>query len=113
MVVPVGPQNAEDVSKVLECMAILSGKYVAPAYYDQLLTRKTIKDHESAGMLDIIFSNRIYDLVNYYTTELNLAGTFQSAVNRGTNSFSSSYSKAASRAEKKLKKLIEQFEDLE
>lgn len=110
MVVPEGPQSSEEVSKVLECMAILSGKHVIPTYYDLVLKRKTIRDEESAGMLDIIFSNRTYDLVNYYTT-LTLAGTFQSAVTRGTNSFSSSYNKAAGKAGKKLKDLIKQFED--
>ncbi|MBQ7378356.1 MAG: hypothetical protein IJW70_01600 [Clostridia bacterium] len=110
MVVPVGPQNPEDVSKVLECMAILSGKHVIPTYYELVLKRKTVRDEESAGMLDIIFSNRTYDLVNYYST-LALAGTFQGAVTRGTNSFSSSYSKSASKAEKQLNKLIKQFDD--
>ncbi|MBQ2805927.1 MAG: extracellular solute-binding protein [Clostridia bacterium] len=110
MVVPVGPQNPEDISKVLECMAILSGKHVIPTYYDLVLKRKTVRDEESAGMLDIIFSNRTYDLVNYYST-LSLAGTFQSAVTRGNNSFASTYSKAAGRTEKALKKLIAQFDD--
>ena len=110
MVVPVGPQNIEDVSKVIECMAILSGKLVIPTYYDLVLKRKTIRDEESSGMLDIIFSNRTYDLVNYYS-KLSLAGTFQSAVTRGTNSFSSSYSKSKSKAEKQLKQLISQFDD--
>ena len=110
MVVPVGPQNSEDVSKVLECMAILSGKHVIPTYYDLVLKRKTVRDEESAGMLDIIFSNRTYDLVNYYS-ELGLAGTFQGAVTRGTNSFSSSYNKSASKAGKKLTNLIKQFNE--
>ena len=110
MVVPVGPQNADDVSKVLECMAILSGKHVIPTYYDLVLKRKTVRDEESAGMLDIIFSNRTYDLVNYYS-ELSLAGTFQGAVNSKNNSYASSYHRAQSRSEKALNKLIKKFED--
>ena len=109
MVVPEGPKDSESISKVMECMAILSGKHVIPTYYDLVLKRKTVRDEESAGMLDIIFSNRTYDLVNYYT-ELSLAGTFQGAVSKGTNSFASSYSKAASRSEKALKKLISKFD---
>ena len=109
MVVPVGPQDAEQVSKVLECMAILSGKHVIPTYYDLVLKRKTVRDEESAGMLDIIFSNRTYDLVNYYS-ELSLAGTFQSAVNSKNNSFASNYHRAQSRCEKALNKLIKKFD---
>lgn len=110
MVIPVGPRNVEQDSKVIECMAILSGEHVLPTYYDLVLKRKTIRDEESAGMLDIIFSNRVYDLVHYYTT-LGLSESFQTCVNRNVNSFSSTYSKNASKAERNLKKLIEQFED--
>ena len=110
MVVPVGPQDPEQVSKVLECMAILSGKHVIPTYYELVLKRKTVRDEESAGMLDIIFSNRTYDLVNYYS-ELSLAGTFQSAVNSKNNSFSSSYQKAKTRSQRALNSLIKKFED--
>ena len=109
MVVPNGPQSSEDISKVIECMAILSGEEVIPTYYELVLKRKTIRDEESAGMLDIIFSNRTYDLVNYYST-LTLAGTFQGAVSKGTNSFASSYSKNEGKAKKALSKLIAQFD---
>ena len=110
MVIPVGPQDAETNSKVIECMAILSGEHVIPTYYELVLKRKTIRDEESAGMLDIIFSNRVYDLVNYYST-LGLAGTFQGCVSRNNNSFASSYSKGQSKATKALGKLIKQFDD--
>lgn len=110
MVIPIGPHDLERDSKVIECMAILSGKYVIPTYYDLVLKRKTIRDEESAGMLDIIFSNRVYDLANYYSN-LGLAGTFQGSVTKGNNSFSSSYAKNISKANKNLKKLISQFED--
>ena len=110
MVIPVGPQDAERNSKVIESMAILSGEHVIPTYYELVLKRKTIRDEESAGMLDIIFSNRVYDLVNYYST-LGLAGTFQGCVSKNNNSFASSYAKAESKATKTLAKLIKQFED--
>ena len=109
MVVPVGPQNPEDVSKVMECMAILSGQHVIPTYYELVLKRKTVRDEESAGMLDIIFSNRTYDLANYYE-KIGLMHVFQAAVNEKTNSFSSKYNKAASKAEKELGKIVKKFE---
>ena len=32
-----------------------------PAYYEVMLTTKLTRDNESAEMLDIIFSSRIYD----------------------------------------------------
>ena len=109
MVVPDGPQNSEELSKVLECMAILSGKHVIPAYYDQLLERKTVRDHESAGMLDIIFSNRTYDLAKYY--ELWLEGIFETAIAKGNNTFASTYQKNQTKSQKLLDKLMKQFDE--
>ena len=109
MVVPQGNKNFDDMSKVIETMAVLSGQSVIPTYYELVLKRKTIRDEESAGMLDIIFSNRTYDLANYYE-KIGLMHVFQAAVNEKTNSFSSKYNKAASKAEKELGKIVKKFE---
>lgn len=112
MVVPQGSKNYEEMSKVIESMAILSGKYVIPTYYDLVLKRKTIRDEDSAGMLDIIFSNRTYDLVNYYE-KIGLMHAFQDAVNAKTNSFSSTYNKSMKKAERELQKILDKYEDLD
>ena len=112
MVVPQGAKNFEDMSKVIETMAILSGKSVIPTYYDLVLKRKTVRDEESAGMLDIIFSNRIYDLANYYE-KLGLMYLFQGAVDQKNTSFSSKYSSAVKKAEKELVRIVNRIEDIE
>lgn len=110
MVVPVGPKNYNDLSKAIETMAVLSSESVIPTYYDLVLKRKTIRDEESAQMLDIIFSNRIYDLSCFYE-KIGLMHVFQSAVNERTNSFSSKYSNAVSRAQKELGKIVKKIEN--
>ncbi len=110
MVIPQGQKNFEEMSKVIETMAILSGKMVKPTYYDLVLKRKTVRDEDSAGMLDIIFSNRTYDLANYYD-KIGLMHVFQASVNEKNPSFASKYSKAASRAEKELKKIVGKLEN--
>ena len=112
MVVPQGAKNFEDMSKVIETMAVLSGKSVIPTYYDLVLKRKTIRDEESAGMLDIIFSNRIYDLANYYE-KLGLMYLFQTSVDQKNTSFSSKYSSAVKKAEKELIRIVNRIEDIE
>ncbi len=109
MVVPQGQKNFEDMSRVIETMAILSGKLVKPTYYDLVLKRKTVRDEDSQGMLDIIFSNRTYDLANYYE-KIGLMHVFQASVNEKNPSFSSKYSKAASRAERELRKIVSELE---
>ncbi len=112
MVVPQGAKDFEEMSKVIETMAVLSGKSVIPTYYDLVLKRKTVRDEESAGMLDIIFSNRIYDFANYYE-KLGLMYLFQQAVDEKKASFSSKYSSAVKKAEKELGKIVEKIEDME
>ena len=110
MVVPVGPKNYDDLSKAIETMAILSSESVIPTYYELVLKRKTIRDEESAQMLDIIFSNRIYDLACFYE-QIGLMHIFQGAVNAKTNSYSSKYSSAAKKAEKELIRIVRRIED--
>ena len=110
MVIPQGNKNFEEMSKVIETMAILSGKMVKPTYYDLVLKRKTVRDEDSAGMLDIIFSNRTYDLAFYYD-KLGLMHVFQNAVDSKNASFSSNYTRAASKAERELRKIVGKLED--
>ena len=47
---------------VLEAMAAASADTLSPAYYDVCLTGKYIRDDESEGMLDLIFSTRNFDI---------------------------------------------------
>ena len=112
MVVPVGPKNYDDLGKVIETMAILSSESVIPTYYELVLKRKTIRDAESAQMLDIIFSNRIYDLSCFYE-KIGLMHTFQEAVNSRTNNFSSNYQSRLKKAEKEIKHIVKKIEDME
>ena len=112
MVVPVGPKNYDDLGKVIETMAILSSESVIPTYYELVLKRKTIRDAESAQMLDIIFSNRIYDLSCFYE-KIGLMHTFQEAVNSRTNNFSSNYQSRLKKAEKEIRHIVGKIEDME
>ena len=61
-------------------------------------------------MLDIIFSNRTYDLASYYD-KLGLMHVFQNALDSKKPSFSSTYTKAASKAERELRKIVGKLED--
>ena len=101
-------QNLELLGPTLEALAIISHQRVTPAFYDTVLQRKSVRDEESQGMLDIIFKTRTYDLSMYYN--LGLEPLFKTCVNDNKANFSSSYSKAESRTKTTLKKLISKFE---
>jgi hypothetical protein len=62
MVLPVTTPDPEMASIIIEEMNYEARDTVRRAYFDITITNKTIRDEESAEMLDLIFSTRIYDL---------------------------------------------------
>ncbi|MBO4453146.1 MAG: extracellular solute-binding protein [Clostridia bacterium] len=50
----------------LEAMAYYGRKMVTPEYYDRTLKYKRFQDDDSTDMLEIIFSNRTYDLAGVF-----------------------------------------------
>ena len=106
--------HVDDVEKfglLLEGFNVLSEKYVRPAYYDVVLTRKSVQDADSGPMLDIIFKGRTYDLAMYYQ-HLGLVEAFKTCVNEGKTSFSTEYGKVKQSAQSYLRKLNTQFSNL-
>ncbi len=97
--------QVETVGNVLQAMAIISHQKVKPAYYDKMLTSRSIRDEESAEMLDLIFQNRIYDMAMYFTT-LGLGDIFKTSVNANDDKFSSSYSGASKTFNNRVKGIL-------
>lgn len=63
------PKMSKDLRRtgiVLEELAYKGKELLTPAYYDQTLVGQYTRDEESAEMLDIIFSTRVYDVGMYY-----------------------------------------------
>jgi hypothetical protein len=61
-VYPVTLTQYELAGAVTEAMACASLNEVIPVYYDVVLKSKYSRDENSSAMLDIIYSNRFYDL---------------------------------------------------
>ncbi|MBQ7378667.1 MAG: extracellular solute-binding protein [Clostridia bacterium] len=101
-------KNLERLGPTLEALAIISQQRVTPAYYDTVLQRKSVRDEESQGMLDIIFKTRTYDLCMYYSN-IGLEPLFKTSVNDNKTNFASNYSKKSKSAQKTLDKLIAKF----
>jgi len=60
--IPITNTNLADTGFLLEAYCAKSAELLTPAYYDVQLTRKGIRDEDSAAMLDIIFSTVKYDI---------------------------------------------------
>ncbi len=58
--------DKEFIGTVTESLAYDGMKLVTPEYYEQTLKGRYLKDEESWDMLDIIFSQRLFDVGMYY-----------------------------------------------
>jgi hypothetical protein len=100
------PENKrEDFTNVLMVYTLLSQKLVRPAYYDTMLTTRSVQDVESSDMLDLIFLHRTYDMAMYFT-DLGFASLFSEAVVSSGMDFSSKYKSASKSFDRSVSKIL-------
>ena len=102
--------DMEQFALVLETYALLSQKYVRPAYYDTMLTTRNVQDVESSEMLDLIFLNRTYDMAMYFT-QLGFNGLFEQAALNSGNTFASSYQSNSKRFDKQIANILRKLQN--
>jgi ABC-type glycerol-3-phosphate transport system substrate-binding protein len=104
-------ENLEMVGVILEDMAYMSKKLVTPAYYDDTLIGKNVRDEESIKMLDIIFSSRVFDVGIYYKigSGSTVAANLTALLSSGQNNFASRYESFRGGAQSMIDVINEQF----
>lgn len=105
----VAQTDVEQFANVLEIYCLLSQKLVRPAYYEVTLMTRNIQDLESAEMLELILSSRVYDLAAYFA-DLGLSGVFEEAATGSADNFSSKYAAASKTFNKKVKNLLRKLQ---
>ena len=105
MPISIDSKDPYEVANVLELYAILSQKYVRPAYYDTMLTTRNVRDEESSEILDIIFENRIYDMAMYFDS-LGFANLFSNSV-VAVDTFASSYASISRTFDKRIRNIMD------
>ena len=85
--VPKTAPDPECTSIILEAMASAAQHYITPAFYDVQLARKYSRDDESEAILDILFENRVLDLV--YTFNFGSARNIATALKAESNTIAS------------------------
>ena len=106
-VVPVTNTKYEMTGDVLEAMGFYGQQYITPAFIDTTVNDKALRDEDSSRMLEIIFSNRVYDLAVFYdwggvnTMFSNLVGN-----KNGASKFTSTYASIEKKAAKAIEKTV-------
>lgn len=111
-IIPHHLDDPERFGLMLEGFNILSDYHVRPAFYDIVLTRKSVKDADSGPMLDIIFKGRVYDFAMCYTN-LGLMHAFNNCVTGNHTGFATEYAKVKQLAAGKLRTLNRRFQMLQ
>lgn len=110
--VPAIQENVERTGVIIESLAAESMNIVTPAYYEQTLVGKFVRDEESVVTLDIILATRVYDLGWFYQ----IGGYNESVMNlwrQGKTNFMSMYTPMERVAIKSLDKINESFAKLQ
>ena len=97
----------EMASVVIEDMNYESRDTVRYAYFDTTITHKTIRDEESAEMLDLIFGTRIYDLG--FIFNWGNIGYLLETVYPDAGRFISKYEAAEPRAQTAMQKTLDEI----
>ncbi len=106
--IPVSNYNPNNTALLLDAMAAKGRYTILPAYYDINLTGKVIRDTESFEMLDIIFSNRVYD-VGILNNIGGYMGNITTMVFKSQDNIVSTIEKAMKIATSDINKIIKNF----
>ena len=106
--VPVSCSDPEFTGYVLEAFCAKSMEYVTPAFYEITLKGKAAQDIDSAEMLDLIFSTKVYD-IGYFFAWGNMNNQIMSAWNSLDKNITSLYSSIENAIERDINKAIELF----
>ena len=91
---------------------LLSQKLIKPAYYEVTLMTRSVQDQASTEMLDLVFSNRVYDMAAYFA-DLKLASLFEEAAAGTADTFSSKYSSASRTFDKRVRTLLKKLQTMD
>ena len=108
--VPSTISTPETVGAIIEILARGAAGTIVPAYYEQTLYNRLVRDDESYDMLRLIFSTRVYDLAYIY--DWGGIGFLLMNMNNSKNKdFTSQYEKTADKAKAAMEKTIELYKD--
>ena len=104
-------ENTELVGVTLEAMAYYSTSTLTPAYYDNALKTRYVRDEESGEMLDIIFATRVYDL-GFIFNWGNAGSMVTNMYTAKQTEYASNWEKIQKAATKVMGKALEQFAEI-
>ncbi|MBR5123661.1 MAG: hypothetical protein IKU90_00895 [Clostridia bacterium] len=101
--VPVSAYGGEEVGTIVQAYAVLSHKYVKPAYDNTYIA--VVPDEDSMEMLELIWGSHVYDL-GLYLGNAGVNELFYTVVNDNSGTFVSLYKSRSRMLEKQVQTIL-------
>ena len=106
--VPMTVTNPDRSGLILEALAAYGKQVVSPAYLENLVLVKSVRDADSAEMLQLIFDSQVFD-VGYFFNWGNTLNNTMNLLNSRKDTIASTLEKAAKKVEKDVQATIDAF----
>ena len=103
--VPTSAGNPEFSAYMIEVCSAWAKNYLTPAYYEINLRYRDLRDDESEEMLDLIFSNIVYDIGECYNFG-DYTGMFSNLAQMGSSDVASAIETRKNEAQSRIDELI-------
>jgi hypothetical protein len=110
--VPTTVSKPETVGAIIEILARGAAKEVTPAYFEQTLYNRLVRDDESYDMLKLIFSTRVYDLAYIYDWG-GMGFLLMNMNSSGKKDFTSQYEKILDKTQAEMEKTINLYKEFQ
>ena len=94
---------------VLEAMGYYGQQYLTKAYIETTIMDKALRDEDSLKMLEVIFSNRVYDSATLYDWG-GMRSVIGGLVGKSAGAFATAFAKYESKIQKAIDKTLASFE---
>ena len=109
LVVPAMNARHEITGHIFDALGYYSQQLVIPAFIDQTVSNKALRDEDSARMLNIVLGSQVYD-IGYFYGWGDLAGMLNGLGSSNKTDFASAYAKVESKALAAMEKTLADLE---
>lgn len=107
IVIPNNPADAARTGMITEALAAAAYDSITPSLYDIIIKGRNTRDEDSAEMVDIIISNRVFD--PHFINNISGYNFAQTLLAKASREVVSSLTKTQKNAEKNLQKIVDAY----
>ncbi len=106
LIIPVTTTELDMIGNVIEAMGFYGQQYITPAFIDTTVMGKSVRDDDSANMIQIVRDNMTFDIGTLFNWG-GVSSIYSDLVKSNSTSFSSTYASKESAIQAALEKTVE------